>query len=27
MGLKTCHIDGGFKAWKALGGEVAQGKK
>jgi rhodanese-related sulfurtransferase len=27
MGLKTCHIDGGFEAWKAFGGEVAQGKK
>ncbi len=24
MGLKTCHIDGGFEAWKANGGEVAQ---
>ena len=23
MGLETCHIDGGFEAWKALGGEVA----
>jgi rhodanese-related sulfurtransferase len=23
MGLKTCHIDGGFVAWKAFGGEVA----
>ena len=23
MGLKTCHIDGGFEAWKAFGGEVA----
>ena len=27
MGLKTCHIDGGFEAWKAFGGEVAQAKK
>ena len=26
MGLKTCHIDGGIEAWKANGGEVAQGK-
>ena len=26
MGLKTCHIDGGFDDWKANGGEVAQGK-
>lgn len=22
MGLKTCHIDGGFEAWKSVGGEV-----
>lgn len=27
MGLKTCHIDGGVKAWKAFGGEVTPGKK
>ena len=27
MGLKTCHIDGGFEAWKAVGGEVTQGKR
>ena len=27
MVLETCHIDGGFEAWKAFGGEVAQGKK
>ena len=27
MGLKTCHVDGGFEAWKANGGEVAQGKR
>lgn len=27
MGLKTCHIDGGFEAWKAFGGEVAQVRK
>ena len=27
MVLKTCHIDGGFEAWKAFGGEVAQGRK
>lgn len=27
MGLKTCHIDGGFEAWKSFGGEVAQAKK
>ena len=26
MGLKTSHIDGGFEAWKAEGGEVAQRK-
>ena len=26
MGLRTCHIDGGFKAWMACGGEVSQGK-
>ena len=25
MGLKTCHIGGGFEAWKANGGEVAGG--
>ncbi len=24
MGLKTCHIDGGFEAWKSFGGEIAQ---
>ena len=23
MGLRTCHIDGGFVAWKAAGGAVA----
>ena len=23
MGLETCHIDGGFEAWKSFGGEVA----
>jgi rhodanese-related sulfurtransferase len=23
MGLRTCHIDGGFAAWKAIGGEIA----
>ena len=22
MGLDSCHIDGGFEAWKAFGGEV-----
>jgi len=27
MGLKTCHIDGGFKAWKSSGGEIAQAKQ
>ena len=27
MGLRTCHIGGGFEAWKACGGEVAQSKK
>ena len=27
MGLKTCHIDGGFEAWKAFGGEISQGSK
>ena len=27
MGLETCHIDGGFAAWKAFGGEVAPGKR
>lgn len=27
MGLTTCHVDGGFEAWKAAGGEVAQSKK
>ena len=27
MGLSTCHIGGGFEAWKASGGEVAQAKK
>jgi rhodanese-related sulfurtransferase len=27
MGLKTCHIDGGFEAWKAFGGEVAEHRK
>jgi len=27
MGLKTCHIDGGFEAWKDNGGDVAPGKR
>jgi len=27
MGLKTCHVDGGFEAWKSSGGEIAQAKK
>jgi rhodanese-related sulfurtransferase len=27
MGLTTSHIDGGFEAWKAAGGEVANSKK
>ena len=27
MGLRTCHIDGGFEAWKASGGEVSHGKQ
>lgn len=22
MGLKTCHVAGGFEAWKAAGGEI-----
>jgi len=26
MGLQTCHIGGGFDAWKASGGEVTDGK-
>ena len=26
MGLQTCHIGGGFEAWKASGGEVTDGK-
>ncbi len=26
MGLRTCHIDGGFEAWKSFGGAVSQGK-
>lgn len=26
MGLRTCHIDGGFEAWKSFGGEVSHGK-
>jgi rhodanese-related sulfurtransferase len=26
MGLKTCHIGGGFNAWKASGGDVTNGK-
>ena len=26
MGLQTCHIGGGFDAWKASGGEVTNGK-
>ena len=24
MGLQTCHVDGGFEAWKEAGGEVAE---
>lgn len=24
MGLQTCHVDGGFEAWKAAGGDVAE---
>ena len=27
MGLRTCHIDGGFEAWKSFGGEVSQGRQ
>ena len=27
MGLRTSHIGGGFEAWKAFGGEVAQARK
>ena len=27
MGLKTSHVDGGFEAWKAAGGEVSEYKK
>ncbi len=27
MGLRTCHIGGGFDAWKDCGGEVAQARK
>ena len=27
MGLETAHVDGGFEAWKAAGGEVAEHKK
>jgi len=27
MGLKTCHVGGGFVAWKAGGGAVTEGGK
>lgn len=27
MGLKTCHIDGGFEAWKAAGGATEERKR
>lgn len=27
MGLKTCHIDGGFVAWKAAGGKTEECKR
>ena len=27
MGLQTCHIDGGFEAWKENGGDVAEGRQ
>ena len=27
MGLKTCHIDGGFEAWKAAGGKTEELKR
>jgi rhodanese-related sulfurtransferase len=27
MGLSTCHIDGGYEAWKAAGGETAERKR
>ena len=27
MGLETCHIDGGYEAWKAAGGATAEHKR
>ena len=27
MGLKTCHIGGGFDTWKSSGGKVENGKR
>ena len=27
MGLDTCHIEGGFEAWKALGGATDEQRK
>ena len=27
MGLKTCHIDGGYEAWKAAGGDTEERKR
>jgi rhodanese-related sulfurtransferase len=27
MGLETCHVDGGFEAWKSFGGEITQAGK
>jgi rhodanese-related sulfurtransferase len=27
MGLRTCHIDGGYEAWKAAGGETEERKR
>ena len=27
MGLQTCHIDGGYEAWKVAGGETEERKR
>ena len=27
MGLKTCHINGGYEAWKAVGGNTEERKR
>lgn len=27
MGLRTCHIDGGYEAWKAAGGQTEERKR